>query len=128
MNEKIFFKELSFILNGLCFRVHNELGRFCRERQYADRLEQLFRTEGLKYQREVDLLKIRKESPTGNRADFVIESKIVIDLKAKPIITKDDYLQMQRYLWSSGLKLGLIVNFRSRYLKPKRVINTRMHS
>ena len=59
----------------------------------------------------------------GNIVDFIIDGKILIDLKAKRFITKEDYYQMLRYLKSSGLKLGLVVNFRGTYLKPKRIIN-----
>jgi len=42
---------------------------------------------------------------------------------AKRIITKEDYQQMQRYLKGAQLELGLIINFRDMYLKPKRVLN-----
>ena len=55
--------------------------------------------------------------------DFIIEDKIIIDLKAKTFITKEDYFQMKRYLVSYGKKLGLIINFRQRYLYPKRILS-----
>jgi hypothetical protein len=41
----------------------------------------------------------------------------------KEIVTKEDYYQMQRYLKCANLKLGIIINFRDTYLKPKRIIN-----
>ena len=41
-----------------------------------------------------------------------------------PFITKEDYFQMQRYLHSAKMKLGLIVNFHSYYLYPKRILNS----
>ena len=40
----------------------------------------------------------------------------------KNFITKEDYYQMQRYLKAANLKLGLIVNFRTTYLHPKRIL------
>ena len=55
--------------------------------------------------------------------DFIIDDKIIIELKAKKIILKDDYYQTQRYLHALNKKLALLVNFRNRYLKPIRVIN-----
>ena len=57
-----------------------------------------------------------------NIVDFVVESKILIDFKAKPVITKEDYYQMNRYLDASGCNLGMIVNFRNKFPKPIRVI------
>ena len=47
---------------------------------------------------------------------------MVLELKAKKVITKDDYYQIQRYLQMLNIKLGLLVNFRNRYLKPIRVV------
>ena len=123
MNQQIIYPKLSYIITGLCFKVHTELSRFCRERQYADRLEEFLRDDHLNYQREIEIVKLHPKSPKGNRTDFIIDGKIVLDVKAKKFITKDDYFQMQRYLKSADLKLGLIVNFRNTFLKPKRVIN-----
>ena len=64
----------------------------------------------------------------GNIVDFLIDNKILVDFKAKIFLNKEDYYQMQRYLESSNLKLGLLVNFRNNYLKPKRIINFKNHS
>jgi len=62
----------------------------------------------------------------GNKADFVIENKIVVDLKAKKYITRKDYKQMLRYLRAGNYKLGLIVNFGSaNKVMVKRVINSK---
>lgn len=38
------------------------------------------------------------------------------------MILRDDYYQLQRYLQSTQKKLGLLVNFRYRYLKPLRIV------
>ena len=122
--KRIIHKELSYKITGLCFQAHKKLGRFCREKQYADKLEELFKQAGISYKREVDLGDLFPESPKGNRADFLIENKILLDAKAKKFITKDDYNQMQRYLRAADFDLGLVVNFRNTYLKPKRVLNS----
>ena len=120
----IIYPELSYKLTGLCFQVQKELGRFCREKQYADRLDKLLQEKKIAYQREVEISKLQKGSPEGNRVDFVIDEKIIVDIKAKRFVTKEDYYQMQRYLQSSDLELGMIINFRNAYLKPKRVLNS----
>lgn len=121
--KEIIFKELSYKLVGLCFKVQGRLGRFCKEKQYADEFEKELKENGITYGREVFLDKILTSDIKGNKVDFIIENKLIIDLKAKKFINKEDYYQMQRYLKSAKLKLGLIVNFRETYLKPKRVIN-----
>ncbi len=106
------------------FKTHKELGKFCRERQYADKLEALLAESKISYQREHNLRKDDPQSPKGNIVDFLIENTIVLDAKAKNFITKEDYFQMQRYLRGSNLELGLIVKFRSVHIKPKRVLNS----
>ena len=40
------------------------------------------------------------------------------------LVTKEDYYQMKRYLTVCDKKLGIIINFRQKYLTPKRVINS----
>ncbi len=119
---KIIYPDLSYLVYGLCFKVHNELGRFRSEKSYADALELLFKKHGVRYLREEVLAPSFEGEHTGrNIPDFVIEEKIVLDVKAKRIVTKEDYFQMRRYLEAGRKKLGLIVNFRQMYLAPKRV-------
>lgn len=122
-NNKIIYSELSYKLNGIFFEIQRELGRFCRERQYSDILEEKFKKNNIKYEREkiIDNSIIK-----GNRVDFIVGNKILLEIKSIPFITKEEYFQAMRYLKASNLKLGMIVNFRSKYLKPKRIINNNM--
>ncbi len=119
---EIVYKELSFLITGLLFKTHNTLGRFCREKQYGDFFEGLLKEAELGYEREKIIPVMGIENKNTNKVDFAVEGKILTDLKAKPIVTKEDYYQMNRYLEASGFKLGLIVNFRNQYLKAIRVI------
>lgn len=108
--------KLSYILMGACFDVHNTLGRFAREKQYSDLLEQKLLDLKIPYKREYQI------GDTGNIVDFLADGKIVIEVKAKRLILKDDYYQAQRYLQILNAPLALLVNFRNRYLKAIRVI------
>ncbi len=119
---KIVYKELSYLITGILFEVHNKLGRYGREKQYGDMLENYLKDRMITYEREKELPVDKVDNQFTNRVDFVINKQLLIDLKAKDLVTKDDYYQMNRYLNASGFKLGLIVNFRNKYLKPIRVI------
>jgi len=122
--EKILYKDLSFQIYGLLFKTHNELGRFRNEKQYGDKLEQLFKDKKINYLRELNLPpSFIGEQKNRNRIDFIVDDKIIIECKTKTMLTKDDYFQTLRYLTTFNKRLGILVNFRQIYLKPKRIVN-----
>ena len=124
MYEKLIYPELSYTICGLCFVAHNKLGKYCNEKQYADALEILLKKNKIHYLREKFLPPSFFGEQDRNIPDFLIDDKIILDLKAKRIITKEDYYQMKRYLGAANKKLGIIINFRQNYLQPKRVLNS----
>jgi len=124
MLPKVLYPKLSYKITGLCFQTHNELGHFAKEKQYADRFEQLLKDNNIEYKREIKIpFQLEEKEVSGNIADFLIDNKIILECKAKRIIERSDYHQVQRYLKATGKQLGIIVNFHERFLKPKRVLN-----
>lgn len=123
-DKKVLFPELSYKICGFCFQIHNKLGKYRNEKQYADALQNLLAENKIDFVRERKLpVSFKGEKPIRNIPDFVIDDKLVVDLKAKDMVTKDDYYQMRRYLISSNKKIGLIINFRQKYLRPKRILS-----
>jgi len=61
-------------------------------------------------------------SGTGNRIDLIFFDKILLEVKAKPFLSQDDYAQVQRYLQAVDLQLGLLVNFWARSALPHRIL------
>lgn len=114
--DKIIYPELSYTITGILFSVHNELGQYAREKQYGDLIEKKFDEIKIPYKRELAI------SNTGNILDFMVEDKIILELKNARILTKEHYRQIQNYLQQTQMKLGLLVNFRNKYLKPVRII------
>lgn len=124
IEEKVVYPKLSFKIVGILFEVQNELGRYCNEKQYSDLIEEKFKKINIRYEREKTLDKyFPAEKPGRHRIDFLVDDKIILEIKAKSVIARDDYYQTRRYLEVSNKKLGLIVNFHSPYLRPKRVLN-----
>lgn len=121
MVKNLIFPELSYKITGILFQVHNNLGRYCKEKQYQDAIQELFEQERIKFEREKKLPFSTEVG--GNQVDFVIEDKILLECKAKPFVIKDDYYQIMRYLKASKMRLGLVANFRNKYLRPKRIVN-----
>ncbi len=120
------YPELSYKICGMCYEAHNQLGRLLNEKQYGDALETLLKESRIPFKREYPIeLEFKNRKLGGiSYADFLIDNKIILELKTRHYLTKDDYYQLKRYLQTTGLKLGILINFRERRLKPKRVINS----
>ena len=124
MEDKLIHKELSYKIRGIIFLIHNELGQYRNEKQYGDALEYRLKEEKIKYEREKVLpISFEGEHPGRNRVDFLIDDKIILELKHTPSLTRDNYFQCLRYLVTLKLDLGFLVNFKTRYLIIKRVLN-----
>lgn len=117
VDKEFLYGELSYKINGVLIEVFKELGKYGREKQYADLVEIKFQENDIKYKREVII------GDSGNILDFLVDDKIILELKAKPLLIREHYDQIKRYLYQTNLKLGILVNFRTNYLYPKRVLN-----
>lgn len=115
-NVKLLYPDISYKLVGIFFDIHNTIGRYARERQYGNMFEEKLKELKIKHVREF------RVGSTGNIVDFSIENTILVELKTKRALMKEDYYQIQRYLQITNFRLGFLVNFSSRYLNPKRIV------
>jgi len=123
--NNLIYKELSFKVVGLLYAIHNELGRYCNEKQYGDKLEELLKANGIKYHRELTLpSSFSSEMKGRNKIDFIVEDQIILEFKNKRRLERSDYYQLQRYLRAADKKLGMLINFHQQNLMPKRIINS----
>ena len=63
IKNNILHAELSYKLNGIFFKIHNKLGRFRNEKQYADALEYELSINNMNYQREKEKKPCQKVFP-----------------------------------------------------------------
>lgn len=125
MAEDIIYRDLSYRIVGLFYKVHLELGQYRNEKQYGDYFEQLLKDNKINYKREYAFQNaVTFENISRSICDFIIEDKAIIEFKAKNFITKEDYYQAKRYLVTLDKKLAFLVNFRQTRLAPKRVLNS----
>lgn len=121
---EVIYKELSYKIVGLAYEIFNVMGSGLKEKAYGNALEQLLKDERLNYQRELFYpIKLRNKVIGRNFFDFLIEEKIVLELKSGSDRYKEACTQLYQYLKSSDLKLGLIIRFTKDGVKTKRILN-----
>ncbi len=123
VSEKVVYPELSYEIVGCLFEAHNELGRFAKEKQYSELLDKLFKQKNILFDREKQI-PFENVDRFTNQVDFDINGQVILEIKAKVALIKSDYDQIKRYLEVSNRKLGILVNFRNKYLKPIRIIRS----
>ncbi len=122
--SRIVLKDESYRLMQLLFEVHNKLGPIYKEKNYCDAIEEVLKREKIPYERERKIvLKFENLEVSDFFADFVVDNKILLEVKAKPFITNHDIRQASRYIKSLGSLLAIIANFKRQKLESKRVIN-----
>ena len=112
MEEKLLYGDLTYKLRGLCIKAYNELGYGLREKEYRIALRHVFLEERLLFNEELYapfLFQGRKI--TSQFLDFLVEDKVVLELKVGRYPRKADFIQIKSYLAKNNIKLGLLVLF-----------------
>ena len=127
MSEKLKHRDLTGKIIGCAFEVHKFLGNGFQEVIYQRALAYEFWKAGLEYQREIEQQIFYKnyEKPIGTRrADFVVERKILVELKAVIKMEEVHLAQALNYLKAYRLEIGLLINFGAKSMEFKRLILT----
>ena len=123
--EKLKHKDITEKIIGGAIEVHKFLGNGFQEVIYQRALAYEMRMADLQFHREIEQEIFYKEleEPIGTRrADFVVEEKILVELKAVKELDDDHLAQILNYLKAYKLEVGLLINFGGKSLKFKRVV------
>lgn len=122
MNERI--DQLTYKINGCAMKVHNTLGNGFQEVIYQRCLAIELDRAGILFQREKEQEIYYEGSHVGTRrADFIVEEKVIVELKA--IVTLEDVhlAQAKNYVVAYDFPIGLLINFGSTSLQIKKIFN-----
>ncbi|MEO2050600.1 MAG: GxxExxY protein [Allomuricauda sp.] len=122
--SQIIYKNESYFVIGLCMDIHNELGKGFSEAVYSDALEMELKSNGVPFQREVrfDIIYKGEKLKHYYYADYLVDDKFILELKAVEKISNSHIKQTLNYLAASKMQLGLIINYGEDSLSYKRVI------
>ncbi|OGI16372.1 MAG: hypothetical protein A3J63_02125 [Candidatus Moranbacteria bacterium RIFCSPHIGHO2_02_FULL_40_12b] len=123
-NGKVVYKELSYEIMGAIFEVFKELGYGFKERYYEDAIAKEFSNRGIKFKRQISCKLMYKGEAIGSyRFDFLVEDKIIIELKKGDYFSRNNITQALQYLKTANLRLAILVNITSNGVKFKRILN-----
>ena len=111
--------KLSRQVIGLCLEVHRELGPGLLESAYEEALAYELTRAGLAFerQREMPLLYKEVKLNCGYRLDFIVEGKLILELKTVSELLPIHHAQLLTYLKLEHRPLGLLINFNVPVLK-----------
>ena len=127
MSGNLKHSEITEKIIGAAFEVHNFLGNGFQEVIYQRGLAIELARAGLAFAREMERDIFYKDLPEPigtRRADFVVEEKVLVELKAITHLEDVHIAQALNYLRAYRLEVGLLINFGSKKLTFKRLIFT----
>jgi len=122
--KDLIYPELSYTIIGSAFDVFNELGSGHNEKYYQRALAEAFSKNNLKFNQQAYFpLKYNNKIIGRNFTDFIVENKIVVEIKKGNQFSKRHINQVLEYLKLSDLKLAILINFGRDGVSFKRIIN-----
>ena len=119
--------DVTGLILDTCIQIHRELGPGLFESVYEEILTYELEKLGMDVQRQrgIEVEWDGQNMGLGFRADVIVESKAIIELKSVEKIEKVHFKQLQTYLQLTGIRIGILVNFNESLLKDgfHRVVN-----
>jgi GxxExxY protein len=115
-------EELTARIIGAAITVHKELGPGFLESIYEEALAAEFDAQSLRYERQKAVsIRYRSRIVGEHRLDFLVESQVVVELKAVLTLEKIFFAIARSYLKATKCGIGLLLNFASMPLTVKRI-------
>jgi GxxExxY protein len=122
-NTRFLLKEETHHIIGCAFEVLNELGHGLYEKIYENALVVEFGLRDIPYEQQRRFDVLYKKHPVGFYVpDLIAFGQVIVDAKTIEKITEEERGKMINYLKITGLRVGLILNFKHPKLEFERVV------
>ena len=120
-DKNFLYKDLSYKLVGCFYEVYNELGPAHKEQIYHEALKIVFDEKEIKYNDRPRLkIEFKGKNIGVYEPDFIIEDKIIIEIKSLLNLPKVSEKQLYYYLRGTKYKVGYLVNFGNEKIDVRR--------
>jgi len=121
--EKLIHPELSYVIVGILYEVYNELGNGYQEKYYQRAISKEFASKQIKFKEQLPIKLRYKGDYLGiYYLDFLVEDKIILEIKNSSKFYPKDIKQVIGYLKATGLELGILACFSKNGLIYKRIL------
>jgi GxxExxY protein len=115
--------DITYAINGAVFEVNRILGSGFLEKVYENALLVELKRRRLKAESQVPIRVLYKESVVGEYiADILVEDKVIVELKTVETLEKIHEAQLLNYLKATGIRVGILVNFKHPKAEIKRMV------
>ena len=122
--EDLKYNSITKTIIGCAMKVHQKMKNGHLEAVYHKCLLIEFKRADLFVESEVEMPIYYEEFIVGRRrVDFLVEKNIIVEIKAVTELTDQHLAQALNYLETHNFEVGLLVNFGSKSLQFKRLIN-----
>ena len=122
--QDLVYKELSYKIVGVAFNVFNNLGYGMQEKYYQKAFVKELETLNIPYKREERIVLDYKESNLGSYfADFIVDNKVIVELKVRPRLGYTHIRQVTEYLNKFNKKLAIMIYFNKDGVHYRRILN-----
>ena len=122
--QDLVYPDLCYRIIGILFEVWTKIGPGHKENFYQNALAQEFKIANIDFKEQLPAKLYYKNKLIGvYYFDFLIENKIVLEIKVREYFSKKDIKQLYSYLKAKNLKLGIIAHFTGTGVKYKRIVN-----
>lgn len=105
-------KNVTEVILKAFYEVYNELGPGFLESVYGNALSVVFAEKGIKAEAEKPINVVFRGKDIGDfRADFLVEDKVIVELKVAKAIDEMHEAQLLNYLKATEIEVGLLLNF-----------------
>ena len=122
--KDLLYPDLSYKIVGALFNVYNNIGSGHREKFYQRAIAIELKSIDIPYIEQLYVAIKFKDKIVGKYyLDFLIDNKIVLEIKKGEVFLRKNIEQIFSYLKAKRLKLGILANFTKSGLKFKRIVN-----
>ena len=122
--DNLYFRDITYKIIGIAMEIHREMGCGFAEAVYEEIMIDELNAAKIPFENQVkiDVFFKGKKLKKQYQADFIIDKKVLIELKGISKITNIEKAQVINYLKATGLKVGLIINFGAGSIEWERVV------